>query len=80
MRRIDIRAILSDPAKRRMLVAQGTVAIQSREGIDITLEEALASYDKLEADGSLARVRREAKEATGFAANRTSSRKATAHE
>jgi hypothetical protein len=40
-----------------MLVARSTVSTQAREGIDITLEQALASYDKLEANGELARVR-----------------------
>lgn len=58
LKRIDIKAILADPAQRRMMVARGTVAIQAREGIDITLEQALESYDRLEASGELARVRR----------------------
>jgi hypothetical protein len=60
LKRYDMKAIMADRAKRRMLVARGTQAIQAREGIDITLEEALVSYDKLEADGTLARVRRDA--------------------
>jgi hypothetical protein len=60
LKRYDMKAIMADPAKRRMLVARGTQAAQAREGIDITLEEALVSYDALEADGSLARVRRDA--------------------
>jgi len=55
-----IKAILADPAQRRMMVARGTVATQAREGIYITLEQALESYDRLEASGELARVRREA--------------------
>lgn len=60
LKRYDMKAIMADRAKRRMLVARGTQATQAREGIDITLEEALVSYDKLEADGTLARVRRDA--------------------
>jgi hypothetical protein len=60
LKRYDMKAIMADPAKRRMLVARGTQVTQAREGIDITLEEALVSYDALEADGSLARVRRDA--------------------
>jgi hypothetical protein len=31
-----------------MMIARGTVAIQAREGIDITLEEALQSYDRIQ--------------------------------
>lgn len=56
-----INAILADPAQRRMMVARSTVATQAREGIEVTLEQALDSYDRLEASGELARVRREAK-------------------
>jgi hypothetical protein len=41
----EIKQQLSDPTKRRLLIARGTVATQAREGIDITLEEALTSYD-----------------------------------
>lgn len=48
MRRYDIKAILSDPAKRRMLIAQSTVATMAREGIDITLQQALDSWDLIQ--------------------------------
>lgn len=61
MKRFDIRAILANPAARRMLIARSTVATQAREGIDVTLEEALASYDSLEASGELERVRQAAR-------------------
>ena len=44
-----------------MLIARSTVATQAREGIDVTLEEALASYDSLEASGELERVRQAAR-------------------
>lgn len=47
LRRFDMQKILADPAQRRMMVARGTVAIQAREGIDITLEQALESYDRI---------------------------------
>ena len=47
LQRFDMKKILSDPAQRRMMVARGTVATQAREGIDITLEEALESYDRI---------------------------------
>lgn len=47
LRRFNIQKILADPAQRRMMVARATVAAQAREGIDITLEEALESYDRI---------------------------------
>lgn len=47
LKRFDIKAILTDPAVRRMMVARSTVATQAREGIDITLQEALESYDRM---------------------------------
>lgn len=50
LRRFDIKKILTNPAQRRMMVARSTVATQAREGIDITLEEALESYDKIIAE------------------------------
>lgn len=54
MPRYNMRAILADPAKRRLMIARGTVALQAMEGIDITLEESLASYDRtIRADGKL---------------------------
>lgn len=45
--RINIKAILSDPAQRRDLVVRCIIAIQSREGIDTTREQAEAAYDKV---------------------------------
>jgi hypothetical protein len=48
MRRFNIKEIYSCPKRRRMMIARGTVAIQAREGIDITLEEALQSYDRIQ--------------------------------
>lgn len=57
---MNMKALLADPAKRRMLIAQGTVAIQAREGIDITLEQALESYDRLLVSGEFDRIRKEA--------------------
>lgn len=50
LKRYDMRRVLADPAVRRMLIARGTVFVQAREGIDITLEEALASYDRVMAE------------------------------
>jgi hypothetical protein len=45
LKRYDIKKILADPAKRREMIIRGTIAIQAREGIDITYEEAARSYD-----------------------------------
>ena len=50
LRRYDIKAILADPVKRRLMVARSTVATMAREGVDITLEQSLASYDKIMAE------------------------------
>ena len=48
-RRIDIKALLSDPVKRRRLMALSLQAIQAREGREITLERAYEVYDKHQA-------------------------------
>lgn len=55
LRRYDMRAILADPARRRLMVARATVALQAMEGIDITLEESLASYDRVMVEKRAAR-------------------------
>jgi len=47
-RRIDIKAILSDPVKRRRLMIQALIATQEREGITTTWEQAEAAYDKVQ--------------------------------
>lgn len=47
LKRYNMRAILADPMSRRLMIARGTVALQAMEGIDITLEEALESYDQV---------------------------------
>ncbi len=48
MRRVDIRAILSDPAKRRALMVLVIVATQAREGIVTTVEQAETAYDTVQ--------------------------------
>ena len=50
MRRLDVRAILTDPAQRRRLIVGLIVATQAREGIDTTPEEAGAAYDRVLAE------------------------------
>lgn len=47
LKRYDIKKLLADPARRRMMIAQSTVVTMAREGIDITLEESLKSYDQV---------------------------------
>jgi hypothetical protein len=46
-RRVLIRKILADPAERRELLIRAGIAIQAREGIETTREQAEAAYDKV---------------------------------
>jgi hypothetical protein len=46
-RRVDIKAILRDPEKRRKLMIDCIIATQAREGIKTTREQAAAAYDKV---------------------------------
>jgi hypothetical protein len=45
--KIDIKAILRDPKKRRELMVRCIIATQAREGIVTTREQAEAAYDKV---------------------------------
>lgn len=45
-RRVNIRAILLDPRLRRELMVGAIRAIQNREGIPTTVEQAERAYDK----------------------------------
>ena len=47
LKRYDIRKIYSDPARRRLLIAESTRITQLREGIEVSFEECLASYDEV---------------------------------
>jgi hypothetical protein len=49
-RRVDIRAILKDPAQRRKLAVKCIIATQAREGVTTTQEQAEAAYDKARAN------------------------------
>lgn len=49
-RRLDIRAILSDPAQRRELLVATLIAMQAREGITTTQAQAEAAYNKVQAE------------------------------
>lgn len=45
IRRVDIRAVLKNPAQRRHLMVGALIAIQAREGRDISRERAEEVYD-----------------------------------
>ena len=47
MKRIDIKAILANPQQRRELMVRCIIAIQAREGITTTRQQAEAAYDKV---------------------------------
>ena len=47
-RRVDLRSILQDPAKRRELMVRALIATQAREGIETTREQAEAACDKVQ--------------------------------
>jgi hypothetical protein len=47
-KRIDIRAVLQDEALRRELMVETIIAIQARERIETTREQAEAAYDKIQ--------------------------------
>lgn len=46
--RINIRAILANPTQRRELMVDTIIAIQAREGITTTREQAEAAYDAVQ--------------------------------
>lgn len=46
-RRVDIRAILRDPALKRELMVRTIIATQAREGIETTRQQAEAAYDTM---------------------------------
>ena len=52
MRRVDIRAILANPVLRKRLMVTTIIAIQAREGIETTYEQAEAAYDKIQKERS----------------------------
>lgn len=49
MKRLDIRAVLANPADRRRMMVGVVVATQAREGIATTAAQAEAAYDKARA-------------------------------
>jgi hypothetical protein len=47
VKRIDIRAVLSNPVQRRRLLVGVIIATQAREGIVTTQAQAEAAYDAI---------------------------------
>lgn len=45
-RRVDVRAILADEEQRRALMVGAIRALQAREGIDTSEEQALRAYER----------------------------------
>jgi hypothetical protein len=58
MKRVDIKAILRDPAKRRELMVRCIISAQAMEGITTTREQAEAAYDKVQKEQSGKKKRR----------------------
>ncbi|KKM04427.1 hypothetical protein LCGC14_1764310 [marine sediment metagenome] len=52
MYRVPIKEILADPVRRRKLMVGAILAIQHREGIDTTVEQAERAYDQLQSEKS----------------------------
>lgn len=50
MSRVNIRAILADAHLRRQMMVPALIAIQAREGIVTSREQAEAAYDKVQFD------------------------------
>ncbi len=46
-RRVNIRAILSNPIRRRDMMVRVVIATQAREGIVTTTEQAERAYDRV---------------------------------
>jgi hypothetical protein len=49
----DLEAILRNPILRRKLMVDTIIALQAREGIITTREQAEAAYDKVQAEKAL---------------------------
>ena len=50
MKRVDIKAILANPAQRRELMVSTIIATQAREGIVTTRAQAEAAYDAIQTE------------------------------
>jgi hypothetical protein len=50
--RVDIKGLLANPGSRKRLLVGCLIALQAREGIVTTREQAEAVYDKVRAEKS----------------------------
>jgi Flp pilus assembly protein TadB len=48
--RVDIKAILADPVKRRDMTVRTCIALQARAGIETTREQMEKAYDTVQAE------------------------------
>lgn len=48
MNRVNVKAILADPTLRRKLCVSVIIAIQAREGIETSKEQAEQAYDAIQ--------------------------------
>ena len=48
MKRVDLKAILNDTNYRKEIMVGALIAIQAREGIATTIEQAEYAYDKIQ--------------------------------
>lgn len=51
IKRVDIKALLANPYERRRLIVNSIIAIQARESITTTVEQAEAAYDAIRKSG-----------------------------
>jgi len=51
-RRVDLKALLADPVKRRELMVRCIIATQAREGVETTREQAERAYDRVQRERS----------------------------
>ena len=63
-RRVDIKKVLKDPEQRRELMIRTIIATQSREGREISREQAEAAYEKIQQE-----LREEPQENPGLVRN-----------
>jgi hypothetical protein len=50
--RVNIRAILADPAQRQEMCVRAILFMQAMEGIETTREQAIAAYRKIQEEKS----------------------------
>lgn len=74
-RRIDMRALLADPVKRKALMVDCIIATQAREGIETTREQAEAAYENVQAEIRASRTASDPRTSSGPARSRGAARR-----